>query len=57
MESKNNAGPVLAGLAIVIVSCLVALTRQGNSYMLWADIILGFVAGGLFLLGLFQTHR
>ena len=56
MKRNDNAGPVLAGLAIVIVVCLVDLTRQGQPYMVWADIMLGFVAVGLFLLELFQAR-
>src|SRR5438876_406099 len=51
------AGITLAVLATSIMLMLVALTLRGQPYMLWADLVFGFVASGLLLLGLYQIRR
>jgi high-affinity Fe2+/Pb2+ permease len=58
MDDSFKAGLALAALAVAIILGLVALTLQGQPYMILADIVFGFVAAGLLSLGVyFFTQR
>ena len=57
MDSDATARLALAALALLIISGLLSLTVQGQPYMLWADVIFGFVAFGLLLLGIYPTRQ
>ncbi|HEX9196356.1 MAG TPA: hypothetical protein VF906_01045 [Candidatus Bathyarchaeia archaeon] len=57
MDSSAKAGITLAMLATSIMLMLIALTFRGQPYMLWVDLVFGFVASGLLLLGLYQITR
>jgi len=38
----------------MIVAGLLFFSSEGNPFMLWADVVFGFVALGLLLLGIYQ---
>jgi len=57
MDDSLKAGLTLVGLAVAIILGLVALTLQGQPYMILADIVLGFVATGLLLLGVYLVAQ
>jgi hypothetical protein len=57
VDSNAKAGLILLGLATVILLALAALTFRGGPWMLWADLVFGFVVAGLLLLGFYAARR
>jgi high-affinity Fe2+/Pb2+ permease len=57
MDDSFKAGLTLVGLAVAIILGLVALTLQGQPYMILADIVFGFVAAGLLSLGVYLVAQ
>jgi high-affinity Fe2+/Pb2+ permease len=57
MDRNATTGLTLVGLATAIMLGLLALTLQGQPYMLWADMVFGFVAAGLLFLGFSTAKR
>jgi len=54
LDGNAKAGLTLAAVALIIVAGLLVLSSGGNPFMLWADVVFGFVALGLLLLGIYQ---
>ena len=54
LDGNAKAGLTLAAVALIIVAGLLVLSSGGNTFMLWADVVFGFVALGLLLLGTCQ---
>ena len=54
MDSNDKAGLTLTAVALMIVAGLLFLSSEGNPFMLLADVVFGFVALGLLLLGIYQ---
>jgi hypothetical protein len=57
VDSNAKTRLTLVGLASAIILGLVVLTLQGQSWMLWADAVFGFIAAGLLLLGFYTAKR
>jgi high-affinity Fe2+/Pb2+ permease len=56
LDSNAKAGLTLAAVALIIIAGLLILSSAGNPFMLWADVIFGFIALGLLLLGIYQIE-
>ena len=54
MDSNAKAGLTLTAVSLMIVAGLLFFSSEGNPFMLWADVVFGFVALGLLLLGIYQ---
>ena len=52
MDQDVRVGATVAGLGVAIALSLAAVSTHGEPYVLWADLLFGLLASGLFILGL-----